>query len=70
MYMPVYTHMHIYISHFYPFICQWIFRLFAAVEYYSAFKHENSAICDNMHEPEVKQTNQTHKDKYYTISHT
>ena len=44
--------------------------LFAAVEYYSAFKHENSAICDNMNEPEVKQTNQTHKDKYYVISHT
>ena len=46
-------------SHFYPFICQWIFRLFAAVEYYSAFKPENSAICDNMNEPEVKQTRLT-----------
>ena len=63
--MPVYKHInihtrtYIYMSHFYPFICQWIFRLFAAVEYYSAFKHENSAICDNINELEVKQTRLT-----------
>ena len=53
------THTHTRMSHFFPLNCQWTFRMFAAVEYYSAFKCENSAICDNMNEPEVKQTRLT-----------
>ena len=70
VYTHKHTHTHIYISHFLSIHLSMDIWLFAAVEYYSAFKHENSAICDNMNEPEVKQKNQTHKDKYYVISHT